>query len=292
MDIQPPTNDDLKTKILNRIESGAICPKSRLSFQGWECVLWCLWLFTIVIGALAVAISFFVMLQHTYSIYEVTYSSSLVFFIETLPFLWFSVFLVMVIFAVYNLSHTKNGYRYPLWQIFGSSMILSLAGGSLLHLAGTGFILDKQMGLFTEYYESQEKRAQKIWQQPEQGRLLGRLHATGTEDGRLTATFVDHDSVVWFTNISELDSEEILLLGSGLKVRLFGEVINTDSSNFHACAALPWLHETVATRSDLNNIRQLIISKSNHYLSLPDGKTIIDSPCTRKFSQLRFEFGR
>jgi len=289
MDTQPPTNDDLKTKILSRIESKALYPRSRLSFKSWEFLVWCLWLFTVLVGALAVAVSCFVLIQHTYSIYEVTHRSFLAFFMETLPLLWFLVFLAMVIFAVYNLRHTKNGYRYPLWLIFGSSMILSLAGGALLHLAGTGFILDKQIGLLTSYYESQEKREQKIWQQPAQGRLLGRLQTLDSEDGGLTVTFTDYDSVIWLTDISELDNEEILLLGSGLKVRLLGEVINIAPPHFHACAALPWLHETVATRLELNNSRQLIISKQNRYLGPPEGQTLIDSPCARKFSQFQFE---
>ena len=292
MDNLPPTNPDLKTKILEKIESKAICPRPRLLFKGQEFLLWSLWFFTVIIGALAVAVSFFVIFQHTYALYEVTHSSFWEFFVETLPFLWFLVFAVMVIFAIYNLRHTKNGYRYPLWQIFGSSLVLSLAGGGLLHLAGTGFILDKQMGKLTNYYESQEKREQKIWQQPEQGRLLGQLHATEIKDGNLAVTFADFDSVIWLTNINELDNEEVLLLQSGLKVRLLGEVINVAPPEFYVCAVLPWLHETEATKLEMMNSRQRLASKSRRYSETFADKSVDSGPCARKMHQFRIELNR
>jgi hypothetical protein len=291
MDIQP-TNDLVKTKVLERIECGSICPRSRFFFKSRECVLWSLWLLTVLLGAIAVAVSFFVLLHHTYSLYEVTHGSFWSFFIETLPLLWLFLFIVMVIFAVYNLRHTKNGYRYPLWQIFGSSLVLSLAGGALLHLAGAGFILDKHIGLMTDYYESQEKREQKIWQQPEQGRLLGRLQAGGSEAGPLTRTFIDHESVIWSTNITELDNEEILLLDSGVMVRLLGEVTNLTPPQFHVCAVLPWLHETGATRLELKNLRERIISKSHRYSNREQGEFLTDSPCSQKFNQLQLKFNQ
>ncbi|HMO78494.1 MAG TPA: hypothetical protein PKD95_04860 [Candidatus Paceibacterota bacterium] len=280
MDIQPSTNSDLKTKVLSRIEGDALCPRSSYLFKGRECVLWCLWALTVLIGALAIAVTLFVLSLQVYSPYEVTHGSFWSFFIETLPFLWFLVFFAMVGFAVYNLRHTKNGYRYPLWLILGSSLVLSLAGGALLHLVGIGFIMDKQLAQFTKYYESQEKREQKIWQQPERGRLHGRQNIADTQNNRQTITFTDSQSVLWSTDITELDNDEILLLETGERVRLWGEVINISPPRFHACAALPWLHEAVFSRAELNNLKQRIATKSRRNISL------INSPCSRKLEQL------
>lgn len=290
MDNQPPTNNDLKTKILQRIECGDICLKSRLSFKSREWILWSLWLFTVVVGALAVAVSFFVLLQQTYSLYEVTHSSFERFFIETLPLFWISVFFLMVIFAVYNLNHTKNGYRYPLWQIFGSSLVLSLVGGVLLHLAGTGFILDKQIGLLTAYYESQEKREQKLWQQPGQGRLHGHYISSNQSESKFLVNFQDYESVIWQLNIDELDGEEVSLLHSGSRVKLWGEVTNIEPPHFYTCAVLPVLHEETTTRAALVKLRQKIINKGQRYTSIHGEIALTESPCAQKFSQLQLKF--
>ena len=62
--------------------------------------------FTVIIGALAVAVSFFVIFQHTYALYEVTHSSFWEFFVETLPFCGFGL-CSNGYFAIYNLRHTK-----------------------------------------------------------------------------------------------------------------------------------------------------------------------------------------
>lgn len=290
MENQQPVKDNLKLKILNRIECDALCPKSRLLFQSRECVVWGLWLLTVVVGAVAVSVSFFVLLHHTYSLYEVTHRTFWSFFIETLPFLWLSVFLAMVIFAVYNLRHTKHGYRYPLWQILGSSLVLSLVGGVFLHLLGAGFVLDKQIGSLTRYYESEAKREQKIWQQPREGRLLGQKEITrGGDNNSHILTFTDQESVLWLTNISELDYEEVLLLESGHQVRLLGEVITISPPYFHACAVLPWLHDSVASKLELNNLRKRLISKSNRYLSSSADVNLSASLCVKKFNQLQFK---
>jgi lipopolysaccharide export system permease protein len=39
------------------------------------------------------------------------------FAIEVLPYLWISIFIIMILFAVFNLRHTKTGYRFSLERI-------------------------------------------------------------------------------------------------------------------------------------------------------------------------------
>lgn len=43
----------LRNTILERIEQEKVCPHSRVFFFGRECVVWTLWFFSVVVGALA-----------------------------------------------------------------------------------------------------------------------------------------------------------------------------------------------------------------------------------------------
>ncbi len=249
---------DLKTQVLTRIEKESVCPHSRLFFGSRECGVWTLWLLTVLFGALSVAVTLFVVTFQQYSLYEATHESFFAFAVDVLPYLWILLFAVMVIFAVYNLRHTKNGYRYPLWKIVGSSLVLSLAGGSFLHLAGVGFILDKQMGVFSKDYPSQEKLELKLWQNPQEGRLVGVL--LSAEDGVPQPLFMveDENGTRWTTDISELHEMDRFVLETGNRVRVLGLLEDVNPPTFHACAVFPLVYEHEYSRRELRDMKNMM----------------------------------
>jgi hypothetical protein len=91
--------------------------------------VWFLWFFSVLFGALAVAVTLYVLMNHQYALYEATHNNLFTFIIEVLPFLWLFIFGLMTLVAIYNLRHTSRGYRYPVSVILASSLLLSLAGG-------------------------------------------------------------------------------------------------------------------------------------------------------------------
>jgi hypothetical protein len=294
--MEPEQNTtDLKSQILTRIETEAVCPHSRLFFGTREYTVWTLWFLTAIFGALSVAVSLFVVLQRQYSFYEVTHENFLSFAIEMLPYLWISIFILMILFAVYNLRHTKTGYRYPLWQIFGSSLVLSLAGGTLLHMAGVGFALDHQIGMFAKDYQSQEKMEQKLWQKPSEGRLVGTLIAIDNGSATATVLFEDITGVRFETNVTELGPMDIELLKTGQKVRLLGQLLKTPQASFHACAVFPWFFERNHSLRELSEMRREMREKVfRHMRELSPPENIAreskDSLCANMPIMRRFEF--
>ncbi|OGG65769.1 hypothetical protein A2929_01970 [Candidatus Kaiserbacteria bacterium RIFCSPLOWO2_01_FULL_45_25] len=218
--------------------------------------MWGLWFLTVLLGALSVAVTLFVLMHRQYSFYQVTHTSFLTFMVDVLPYLWIAMFSVMVIFAVYNFRHTKHGYRYPLWKILGSSVILSLAGGALLHLGGVGFSLDRTIGNFSKEYTSQEKLEMRFWQNPEEGRLVGVF--LGAEDGVPLPLVVLEDArgTRWEMNVAELNDVDIRIIESGKRVRVLGVLENALPAQFYACAVFPWIYEQRYSMHELGEMKR------------------------------------
>ncbi len=245
----------LTTTVLERIVSEQVTPHSRLFYMAKEAGVWTLWLLTVILGALAVAVSVTVG-AYRYAIgYELTHDSLLGYAAEVLPYLWIVVFSAMAFLAVYNLRHTKRGYRYSLVTIVGSSLVFSVGGGLILHGVGLGFSFDNFLGTHVSSYVSQDKMEQRIWQRPEDGRLLGVRIQNDGEYGD-TVHFVDVRDGEWTLLVHELPPPDAALMASGERVRLLGELISLTPPVFHVCGVLPWLKERLEERREMAHLRE------------------------------------
>lgn len=245
----------IKAAVLRKIECGDVCPRSRWFFRCREGVVWFLWGLSIMVGALAVGISLFVVSYQQYALYEATHVNLMTFMVAVLPYLWFVIFAAMVTIGVLNLRHTKRGYRYPLWQIVLSSVILSFVGGSLLHFLGLGYVIDHELGEQMNMYTSQEKMEQRMWQKPEDGRLVGQqTHSTLSPTS--TIIFRDASGGVWRVEVVDLVAAEIALLQEGRPVKLIGLVTNQEAKVFHSCGAFSWVYTKHSSREELKAARE------------------------------------
>lgn len=250
----------LKERIFERIETENVCPRSRWFFRSRECFVWALWLLSVVIGALAIAVSVFVVSHHQYALYEATHENFLTFLVDTLPYLWIVVFGIMVFVAVYNLRHTSRGYRYPLPYILASSIILSFAGGSALQFFGFGYTIDSILGKQMQAYMSMEKQEARMWQAPEEGRLLGR-QVFVTVSPTTTVVFADTTGQRWRLNVTELFDRDRALLASEERVRVFGELTDRDAKIFHACGVFSWMMRREVTRAEMSHERTMFLEQ-------------------------------
>lgn len=263
-DLKSPETTSCKGSVMSRIEGGEVCPRSKTFFQTRECAVWVLWLISVVVGALAVAVTFFVLNHRQYALYKATHDNFFAFMVEVLPFLWIVVFGLMVFVGVYELRRTKRGYRYPLWQIFGSSLLLSLAGGAALQLFGFGYSADHILGQYMTMYNSQEKIEQKMWQAPDEGRLLGRFGGPLPAPSSLVR-FTDVTGNEWGVNVDELSMKERELLLQDEIVRLIGQITDGEMGVFYSCGAFPWMLDKPMTREDLRAAKEAFEVKIEGY---------------------------
>ncbi|USN88626.1 MAG: hypothetical protein H6780_04025 [Candidatus Nomurabacteria bacterium] len=250
----------LKEALFARIESEKVCPRPKYIFWGKECSFWVLWGLAVLVGALAFAVTMLVTLHGQYALYEATHENFFTFMVDVLPYLWIFILGLVTIGAVYNVRHTKRGYRYPVWMIVASSVVLSFAGGSALHYFGLGYRLDEVMGQHLAMYMSQEKMERELWQVPEQGRLVGRLVYT-TVAPTTTVVFEDSLGQRWRVEMADLTSADMELLASKQTVRLLGMVENETAYVFHACGAFPWMLSPETTVADMSKERENFVQQ-------------------------------
>jgi hypothetical protein len=260
----PNDTKNLKNTLLQRIEEENVRPHSRMFFRSRECVIWALWLVSVGVGALAVAISAFAVTHRQYGLYEATHENWFTFMVEVLPFIWVIVFGVMAFLAVYNIKHTKTGYRYSVTTVLASSIVLSFATGSALQFFGLGYSIDSVLGEQMKMYMSQEKVERQLWQQPEEGRLIGKQVATTVAT---SSVIVFEDSVGgrWRVEVHELLPTDIQLLASGKNVRMLGEPMGEDVHIFHACGVFPWMMNREVTMRQMNEQRESFVLRAKKF---------------------------
>lgn len=238
MNNTPASDNPLVDSVMSRIKTEKILPRSRAYFLVQNYGIWFLWLLTMIIGAMAVAVSLFTLVYRYLDIHEAIRETFWLYSFEVLPYIWLLLVVLMAIFAVYNLRHTNHGYRYSLANLVASSLIGSLGGGIVLYVFGFGFLIDSALGTYLVSYDSQDKVEQYLWQEPKDGRLIGNLLVERVDyDGQFN--FIDSNSFLWYLNTEELTPESLKLLNSGAPVRLLGLVTGEEQPIFLVCEVLP-----------------------------------------------------
>lgn len=236
-----PTASVLGERILQRIKSENIAPTPRWHFIFSECVMWALWLSSILIGAAAVAVMLYVAIFASFSLYEATHDSVTTFILEVVPVMWVGTFVVMALLAYFNLRHTRRGYRYPVWLLMVSSVVLSVFGGIALHTIGAGQTIDRMVHLTMPMYPSYEERERRWWNRPQQGLLVGRVATDTVALATSSVPIIDQFDRPWTVITDELPAPEITRLVSGDWVKIVGVMSSTTLDQFFGCGVLPWM---------------------------------------------------
>jgi hypothetical protein len=146
------------------------------------------------------------------------------------------------------------------------------------------------LGEKMEMYNSQEKMEQKMWQNPKEGRLLGRFEEPLPPPSTLV-TFKDVAGEMWQVNVNELSAGERGLLERQENVRLLGKITDEGTNLFYSCGAFPWTFDKPMSREDMRAAREAFSMKvesfkesAEHYALEAQGREDADkdseSPCS------------
>ncbi len=254
---QPQTTSErpsLAGTVLRRIETEKIEPTPRWHFIFSEYSMWTMWVVSVAVGALSVAVTLYVSVHAGYALYEATHESWLQFLFEITPWLWLMVFVLMAGVGYFNLCKTERVYRYPVWLILISSILVSLVGGVILHSFGAGTFVESALQKTMPMYTSLSKLEQQWWQRPQLGLLLGEAVLIDTASG--TAVFVDIQNNQWELKLEELNQFDIEALTSGEVVRILGIMSTSSDSVFYGCGVFPWMYKPATRIGDFRKERE------------------------------------
>lgn len=253
------TPDPVKEKVLARISAREVEPIPCWYFTSIEWSLRTLWVLSVLMGALAIAIILYVAEHGLFAFVEATHSNVWDFWFEVLPYLWIAIFVVMSALAYRNFRHTRGGYRYSAVTVVGSSIGLSVVGGILLHAGGFGAYFDHQFAeQMPATYPSLEKKELSMWQKPEDGRLVG---AYVSDLGTTTVVFEDIDGAQWDVSINELGEPDEVALRSGDKVRIIGFASTTPDRQFYSCGVFAWVYDRALTMDEMRVARSEFLAR-------------------------------
>ena len=164
--------NDTGQKILEKIKEAHIKPKPKWEFLLKNYVIWAFFALTITIGSLATGVIIF-MVSHTDWRHHLAFAGPIKQLLINLPYFWFIILVIFIALAIYNLKHTKKGYKYnPLIKV-ATSIIISIVIGSVVYSTGGGEKLEDIFYRHMPFYQRIMGYKGRLLLAPERGIIPG-----------------------------------------------------------------------------------------------------------------------
>ena len=257
---QQDTETSVRDRVFSTIDEQQVKPRPCYVFWCQNSAMWLIWLLTVLLGGLATAVLLFTSTYRYYDIYEAMHDNFVTFFLQALPLLWILAFIILMVVAMQGLRATRRGYRLSPAFVGGSSVGASVLLGLVASSLGFGFVVDRTLGEYAPMYYSEAEREQRMWQQPNEGRLVGYANINEMQE-ETQVKFVDSAGETWEMNVQELRQQDRQLLRSEQHVRVLGKQISTEPARFHVCGVFPWMLDKKRPMKELSAERQAYINK-------------------------------
>ncbi|MDD2696992.1 MAG: hypothetical protein PHE52_02450 [Candidatus Pacebacteria bacterium] len=231
---------DISQKTLKTIEEKKITPEPRWHFLLKDYSLWFFFVFSVILGAMAVSAVLFMLTDSDWDVYEYLDRTLFEHVFVSMPYLWISILLFLLFIAYYNFEHTRRGYKYEIYKIIWGSVLISIVLGILLFFGGLGETIHGIFSRQVPFYNNIVYDKNDVWDNPQKGLLSGEIMSIENENEFLLRDFRGN---VW--QIRKEESLQCLdrcfdesLVQTGMQIKLIGQ-IGTDSV-FFVKAIRPW----------------------------------------------------
>jgi hypothetical protein len=221
-------------KLIQRIKESGDQPIPKWQFTFKRATVWLLFLLSVVAGALAFAVILFSLRETGFWALQHTGHSSLELFLSVLPFLWLGVLLIFLLVAIYSIQFSSKGYKLTTARWVGYSAAISILLGTIFYLGGGGPWIENTFASNISFYESIQEKKMKVWIQPEDGYLAGKMMAVSPNGIELE----DFEGNSWTIAYETAFIAPIVQLQAGEEVKLVGE--KTGPGTFTADEIRPW----------------------------------------------------
>lgn len=269
-------SEKLTHEVLERILRDEIKPVSKTYFTIKNILFWTLWVTTAILGALAVAVLIFTELNIGWEFYEMTHQNAFTFFVHSLPYLWVILLAGVILMGIYNLRHTKSGYRYPLLTIVLVGLVGSGVGGVLLHSYGIGAFLDEGFGRMMPLYTSARSEREGFWNQPDRGLYTGIIAVIDDENELVTLTTAD--GVTHVFNTAFVPQHQISAIEPNIRVRIMATSVDGEEG-LSACRINEWEEDEAHTFGEMHERRQMFRNAFENIEERIEGEIPKSNPC-------------
>ena len=188
----------IKDKVLESISEEQVTPKKRWHFVLREYGIWIIGIGAFVLGAVATAVTIYVMQAGDWDIHEELGYSSFGFALQALPFVWLLLFLLFIIILDTAFRKSKKGYKVPVSIVVLGSLAVVAVTGVALHAVGVGERTDAYLEKKIPRYGTFGQPHMALWEDTETGRLAGVV----TDVSSTTYfTLVDRGGKTWFVTV-------------------------------------------------------------------------------------------
>ena len=215
---------DFKNNLIKKIKKEKIKPISKIFFVAKKILIYFFFWFSILIGALAVAIVFLYLfeadwfLSHKLWLLEIT--------MNFLPIFWIIFLMISITISYFNFKNTEKGYKFYLWQIIVWNILASLVIWVLFYITWFSQIIENKIQTILPEYRQyfvwdKISRMTKVWQNEEKWLLLWLILE---KNNNFNFKLKDTNNKIWKILLSEKTNiKHNLELKSGLKIKLIWE---------------------------------------------------------------------
>ncbi|MDD5731841.1 MAG: hypothetical protein PHU42_03040 [Patescibacteria group bacterium] len=227
---------DISQNILKKIKQQDVHPIPRWKFLLKNYGIWVIFSLVVLLGGLAVSVVIFMLTDRDWTIYRYLNKSFWEYLLISIPYFWFFLISIFLVFAWYDIKKTKTGYRYSFTKIGAISILSSIILGILFFYAGLGVRIDKIFADNLPYYQNIHHYSRPgVWQNPQSGLLVGEV-----EDIQGDGSFHirDLENTNWLINCLNCIWSGGLVGEPGMLVRLVGQEMGDHI--FQVSEIRPW----------------------------------------------------
>lgn len=224
---------DLASKVLQQIELNKVRPKSKAVVIAQRILVVAGFLFVLLLGSYSFSLLFFAMRSELGPFQRgIGYMHVAV---DRLPMLLALTVLLTLAIGYFLFRKTKRGYRARSLWLMVALVVAILAGGFVFDRSNAVFYghrwMMKHVGA---YRHSMQSYREQVWNNPDKGRLIGKIISTDWDRFELKTP----DGKVWTVDDVDARWMNMQMRYSGDSIKIIGT--KRQDSSFDADYILPW----------------------------------------------------
>lgn len=166
---------DLSDKIIKSISSQDVRPVPRWQYATKKILFWIVAVFLVMLGALALALAFYLIQSIDWDMYSLLgYGSMLVFMISAFPYIFILLLAIFLALAYYFYRQTPKGHKISLSFLVAILIAFGLGVALMFHISGVNRDAYFQLARMPFYHQMMFTKEEE-WSQPDRGLLWGEV---------------------------------------------------------------------------------------------------------------------